>query len=181
MTAVPLAPTAVGPFEQQPDVEPFIESWRVVAGGTRDAAPVTDATVRLRMGDRRVVASGEARDAESALDGALKSALEVISREQPVAEPPGYERLRAQCGLPRRAGCVEGSELVASAIHQDALLGRLAVSLNTHEIARFSYVVEPGGTHANVVVQVRGERWDVERVANRLRRVVGVTSVVERS
>lgn len=179
MTAVPLAPTAGAPFEQGPDVEPFVESWRVVAGGTRDAASVTDATVRLRMGDRRVLASGEAPDAESALDGALKSALEALSREQPVTEAPRYERLRAQCGLPRRGGAGEGSQLVATAVHQDALLGRLAVSLNTHEIARFSYVVEPGGTRANVVVQVRGDRWDVERVANRLRRVIGVTSVVE--
>ena len=51
--------------------------------------------------------------------------------------------------------------------------------LNAHQIVRFGYGVEPGGSEAAVVVQVRGTRWDLERVANRLRRVVGVTGVVE--
>ena len=179
MTSVPLAPSSAAPLELGPDAEPYVESWRVIAGGTRGADPVTDATVRLRVGQRRVVASGEAADVEAALDDALKSALQVLSREQCFAEPHGYERLRAQCGLSRRGDSSGEYQLRATAVHQDALLGRLAVLLNAHQIVRFSYVVEPGGSAAAVVVQVRGTRWDLERVANRLRRVVGVTGVVE--
>lgn len=181
MTSAPLAPSTAAPSAQRPDVEPYVESWRVIAGGTRDAAAVTDATVRIRIGERRVVASGEAPDVESALDDALRSALQVVSREHSVAEPSGYERLRAQCGLPGRRGESAGEhQLVATAVHQSALLGRVAVLLNSHEIVQFSYVVDPGGIQATVALQVRGDRWDAERVANRLRRVVGVTSVMEK-
>ena len=180
VTALSLAPSAGAADELPTDLEPYVESWRVVASASRDAAPISDATVRLRVGERRVIASGEAADVDAALDDAVRSALTAIAREEPGVPPLEPEALRSQCGLlGHRDEAVEEHRLAATAVHQDALLGRLAVLLNTHKVTRFSYDLEPGGVHATIAVQVRGGRWDVERVAHRLRRVVGVLSVVE--
>ena len=53
-----------------------VESWRVIVEQREDGAATSEATVRLRAKDERVVAVGEAAGPVNALDKALRAALE---------------------------------------------------------------------------------------------------------
>jgi hypothetical protein len=66
--------------------------------------------------------------------------------------------------------------LEVTAVHRNALLGRLTALLGPHDVTGFSYRTDPDG-HAHVVVDVRGGDWQVDRVAAKLRRVVDVLEV----
>ena len=161
-------------------VTPYVESWRVVAAGTARHDTVTDAAIRVRFGDRRLIANGEAEDVASALDDAVRSAVKLICGYNQSLSLDLYHHLRAQC---RGEGSNEGrddpvSRLAVAAVHQDGLLGRIAVLLNAHEVTSFSYDAQADG-RARIAVDVQGGQWHVERVASKLRRVVGVLTVAE--
>jgi 2-isopropylmalate synthase len=52
-----------------------VESWRVLTDSRPDAAAMSEATVKLLAGGRRVVATGEGNGPVNALDHALREAL----------------------------------------------------------------------------------------------------------
>jgi 2-isopropylmalate synthase len=52
-----------------------VESWRVITDSRPDAAAMSEATVKLLAGGRRVVATGEGNGPVNALDHALREAL----------------------------------------------------------------------------------------------------------
>jgi hypothetical protein len=66
--------------------------------------------------------------------------------------------------------------LLVTAVHGNAMLTRLTALLGQHDIDHFSYTVAPDD-RAHVVVGVRGDAWQVDRVAARLARIVGVLDV----
>ncbi|MGH3356406.1 MAG: hypothetical protein ACRDOJ_10960 [Nocardioidaceae bacterium] len=67
------------------------------------------------------------------------------------------------------------TRLEASVRHADGMLGRLAAVLITHPVSRFDYRVQ--GPTATLTVVVEDTGWHAQRVAARLRRVVGVLDV----
>ncbi len=169
------APTAV-PCSPTTDIR--VESWRVVAEALGGLAPTADAVVRLRVGDMRRVFTGEASTVEEALDGALGTAL-VENADLGTGVPDEVRhRLRAECGLRSEAQIRPGhGRLVVSALDRGALLGRLTALMNTHDVTDFSYRLQPDSAHARVEVLVRGDQWQINRVAQKLRRVIGVMDV----
>ncbi|MBZ5739150.1 hypothetical protein [Nocardioides mangrovi] len=66
--------------------------------------------------------------------------------------------------------------LHVTAVHRNALLGRLTALLGPHDVSGFSYRTVPDG-RAHVVVDVEGDDWQVDRVAAKLTRVVDVVEV----
>jgi hypothetical protein len=66
--------------------------------------------------------------------------------------------------------------LRVSAVDGNAMLGRLTAVLGTHQVEHFSYDATPEG-RADVVISVLGDAWQVDRVAARVRRLVGVVDV----
>lgn len=71
----------------------------------------------------------------------------------------------------------ESSALIqVDAVHHQGLVGRLAVLLNAHAVDEFHYDVSSDGS-ARLLVRVTGGTWQQDRVAARLRRVVGVVGV----
>ena len=52
-----------------------VESWRVIAEARGDGGAVSEATVKLRAGGRRLVATGEGNGPVNALDEGLRTAL----------------------------------------------------------------------------------------------------------
>lgn len=66
--------------------------------------------------------------------------------------------------------------LEVTAVHRNALLGRLAALLGPFDIRGFAYRTTSDG-RAHVVVDVEGDTWQVDRVAAKLRRVVDVIAV----
>jgi hypothetical protein len=155
-----------------------VESWRVVTEALGGLAPTVDAIVRLRVGDKRVVFTGEASRAEDALDGALRTALLELADPGTGVPDEVRHRLRTECGL-RSAPSVEPGHgrLTVSACDRDALLGRLTALMNTHDVTDFGYRLQPDGSHARVEVVVKGDQREITRVANKLRRVIGVIDI----
>ena len=64
-----------------------------------------------------------------------------------------------------------------TAVHENAMLTRIAALLGQHDVDHFSYRLTADG-RAHAVVGVRGDAWQVTRVAARLARVVGVLDVL---
>lgn len=71
--------------------------------------------------------------------------------------------------------------LHVTAVHRNALLGRLTALLGPFDVTGFSYRIDPDDPQgrAHVVVDVAGGDWHVERVAAKLGRVVDVVDIVE--
>ena len=63
--------------ERDPELaQPFtVESWRTIVEQRIDGEVVSEATVKVRAGDRRIVAVGEGNGPVNALDNALRAAL----------------------------------------------------------------------------------------------------------
>ncbi|WP_121257651.1 hypothetical protein [Nocardioides ferulae] len=59
----------------------------------------------------------------------------------------------------------------------NAMLGRIVAALGQHEVDHFSYSVGRE-QQATAVIGVRGGSWQVDRVAARVLRLVGVLEVV---
>ena len=58
------------------DAEVFtLESWRTIVEQREDGVVVSEATVKLKAGDERIVATGEGNGPVNALDNALRGAL----------------------------------------------------------------------------------------------------------
>ena len=155
-----------------------VESWRVVSEALGGVAPAVDAIVRLRVGDKRVVFTGEASTGEEALDGALQTALRELADLGTGLPDEAIHRLRAECGL-RSASPVQPGHgrVLVSALDRDALLGRLTALMNTHDVTDFGYRLQPDRVHARVEVMVKGDQRQITRVANKLRRVIGVIDI----
>jgi hypothetical protein len=154
-----------------------VESWRVVTEALGGLAPTVDAIVRLRVGDRRIVFTGEASTVQEAIDGALRSAL-VETADRGTGTPAEVRRtLTAEYG--QAAPLVEPGHgrLTVSALDRDALLGRLTALMNTHDVTDFGYRLQPDRVHARVEVVVKGDQRQIDRVANKVRRVIGVLDV----
>lgn len=155
-----------------------VESWRVVTEAPGGVTPAADAIVRLRVGEKRSVFTGEASTVDEALDAALRTALVEITG--PGAAPPEEvrRRLRAECGIRAAAPIQAGhGRLTVHAVDRDALLGRLTALMNTHDVTDFCYRLQPDRLHARVEVLVEGGPWHINRVASKLRRVIGVIDV----
>ena len=69
------------------------------------------------------------------------------------------------------------TRLRARAVDGNAMLTRLASVLGPFSIDHFEYVVGAGGDVA-VVIGVRGDTWQVARVAAKINRLIGVHEVV---
>jgi hypothetical protein len=67
--------------------------------------------------------------------------------------------------------------LRARAVDGNAMLTRLASVLGPFSIGHFEYVVG-SGDDVLVVIGVRGDQWQVERVAAKINRLIGVHDVV---
>ena len=161
-----------------PTTDIRVESWRVVTEALGGLAPTADAIVRLRVGDERRVLTGEASTVEEALDGALGTALAEIADLGAGVPDEVRHRLRAECGLRSAAQIRPGQgRVVVSAVDRDALLGRLTALMNTHDVTDFSYRLQPDRVHARVEVLVEGGQSQINRVAKKLRRVIGVIDV----
>jgi len=68
------------------------------------------------------------------------------------------------------------TRLRARAVDGNAMLTRLASVLGPFSIDHFEYVVGPG-EDVLVVIGVRGDAWQVERVAAKVNRLIGVLDV----
>jgi hypothetical protein len=155
-----------------------VERWRVITSATGGGKPIADAAIRLcDESGRGVLAAGEARDAPRALEAALGDvALEASKHDHPISEG-AYRRLLSECGLLHKSNSEATTRLVLSAIHESAMLSRLAVLTNTHDVSDFQYHVSADGLTANIDLTVSGGTWQAERLASRCRRVVGVWHV----
>lgn len=157
-----------------------VESWRVVLDSLPDRPVTADATVRVRVGDHRVVATGEGPDIQAAIEVALHVAALDLAKQSVHQSGELLDGLRRVCELAVGARSANVVDVVIDAVHRDALLGRLGVLVSSHVISHFSYAVEPGGERARAVVRVHGDQRQVERVTNKLRRLVDVRTVTVR-
>jgi len=66
-----------------------------------------------------------------------------------------------------------GRLLSATAVHDDAMLSRIAATVALHPIASFSYVPRTAD-EAEVRIEVLGDGWHQERVLQKVRRLIGV-------
>lgn len=66
--------------------------------------------------------------------------------------------------------------LEATAVHDDAMLARVATAIGLHPVGSFSYAPDDTGL-ATILVEVRGDAWQQTRVRSRLQRLVGVIEV----
>ena len=67
--------------------------------------------------------------------------------------------------------------LRARAVHGNAMLSRLTSVLGPFSVDHFEYVVG-AGDDVLVVIGVAGDAWQVERVAAKINRLIGVHEVV---
>lgn len=67
---------------------------------------------------------------------------------------------------------VQRDMVEAVAVHDDAMLARVATVLALHPVGSFSYV--PTGDRAVVRLEVLGGEAQTTRVLNKLRRLIGV-------
>lgn len=63
------------------------------------------------------------------------------------------------------------------AVHADGLMGRIAALVTPFPVIGFAYHRSMDGLHARADVCLDGTEWHVERVAHKVRRVVGVLAV----
>ncbi|HSK25777.1 MAG TPA: hypothetical protein VK894_02575 [Jiangellales bacterium] len=76
-----------------------------------------------------------------------------------------------------RPGADGAAVVSARAVHAPGLLARIAVVVNPYAVTGLDYRVAADGAAA-VTLTVAGGSWEADRVAARLRRVIGVTAVV---
>ena len=158
-----------------PDAAPRVESWRVVTQAAPGSGLTSDATVRLSAGGHRVIVNGEGRWLADALDSGLDTALAELAALGVVVPDDARELLREQCHAP--APDLASTRLHVTAVHENAMLTRLTSRLGQHDVDHFSYRTTADGL-AHAVVGVRGGDWQVNRVAARLARTVGVVDVL---
>ncbi|WP_345527112.1 hypothetical protein [Nocardioides endophyticus] len=75
------------------------------------------------------------------------------------------------------AADVSSTRVRARAVDGNAMLTRITSILGPFSIDRFEYVVGPEAD-ALVEIGVRGDAWQVERVAAKINRLIGVRDVV---
>jgi hypothetical protein len=154
-----------------------VQSWRVILHSVPDRPVTADATLRIRVGDSRIVASGEGTGLQDAMEAAVHMAAQALAEQSIDLSDEVLAGIRRSCGLSARVRPVEVVDLVVDAVHRDALLGRLGVLISSHSVSHFSYAVDPDGKLARAVVRVRGDQRQVERVRNKLLRLIDVRSV----
>ena len=167
--------TAVVPSPSAP--APRIESWRVVAEAENRTCAVVDATVRLWVNGVRVIASGEGTNAVDALENGLLAASARAAAAGCAISEAELLALRVRSGILAVPTFTDGTTVRVTAVHEPAMVSRLAALLGPHAVDRFSYGCGADGI-ARAVLCVLGDRWQAERVAAKLRRVIGVLEVV---
>ena len=151
-----------------PTRDAAVESWRVVTESAGGTPPTSDAVVRLRSGNDRLLVTGEAETAEAALLGAVQTARRMT---------PGRVLDLGGTLSAHLKGVRPMANVRLEAANQKALVGRLAVLLNAHDVASFSYRVDAEQNCTRVEILVNGGDGQVSRVAQKLRRVIGVLRV----
>jgi hypothetical protein len=66
--------------------------------------------------------------------------------------------------------------LSATAVHDGAMLSRIAATLALHPVAAFSYSPTAVDELVEVRIEVLGGDWHQERVLQKVRRLIGVVS-----
>ena len=79
--------------------------------------------------------------------------------------------------VPTDPAVVSSTRLRARAVDGNAMLSRITSILGPFDIDHFEYVVGPE-SDAVVVIGVRGDAWQVQRVAAKVDRLIGVHEVV---
>lgn len=157
-------------------IAPCLESWRVVTRGS-GLDQISDATVRLTAGGHRVVVNGEGRLVSDALASGLATGLQALEDLGVAVPDDARELLRQQTQAVPAPDEPGSTRLHVTARHENAMLTRMTSLFGQHDVDHFSYTVAADG-RAHAVVGVCGNRWQVDRVAARLARVIGVLEVV---
>lgn len=86
----------------------------------------------------------------------------------------GVEAVRASMPVPVGSDheCV-GVE----AVHADGLMARIAALVNPFPVTAFTYRRSADGGKARAAICLEGTEWQVERVAHKIRRIIGVLAV----
>lgn len=168
-------PTAPYAHPQTSPLRPRIESWRVITQAGEGQRPVSDATLRVRIGDRRLIASGEGFSPAHALGSGIADALQSLADGGTSGHEATRLELLAQCGL--AVGSAPAvSRLRVEALDGNAMLHRLTTLLGSHDVEEFSYRTQIDG-RARITLGIRETGARVGQLAMRLRRVVGVLDV----
>lgn len=79
--------------------------------------------------------------------------------------------------LLRNALDVGHSCVSVDAVHGDGLMGRIAALVAPFPVTAFTYRLSTDGVHARAALCLVGTEWQLERVAHKIRRVIGVLAV----
>lgn len=135
--------------------------------------------VRLRTGRRSVIGNGEASSPAAALESAVHAAVkQALDGDEGTAD--AYERVRSQCALPSPSARSATIAVCAVATQREGLLNRVAALLNPYEVTSFDYERSADGTRSRTLVGIVGSRAEVDRAAQKPRRVIGVADGVVR-
>lgn len=151
----------------RPDVH--VTSWRMVTQSVNGAPATSDATLRVQVGDRVVMGTGDGTTPAEAYAAAEAVVLDIVD---PADADVHAVRIRLHAALAVDHACV-----YVDAVHAEGLMGRLAALVTPFPVTAFAYHRAADGEHARAALCLDATPWQVERVSNKLRRVIGVLNV----
>lgn len=166
-TTDPATHAAIGAANDRPDVK--LASWRMVTQSVDGDPPTSDVTLRVLVDDLVVLGTGDGTTPAHAYVAAEAAVLDTVAS---TGVDTAHVRTRLHSALAVDHACVS-----ARAVHVDGLMGRIAALVTPFPVTNFTYHRSTDGSHAHAKVCLEGTDWQVERVAHKIRRAIGVLEV----